>query len=57
MAMPLSRNKEGVEPKPLSEPPPGGIENVPWPTPLSGRGIQGTASLTKNLADFAEAAS
>jgi len=49
--------KEGVEPKPLSEPPPGGIENVPWPTPLSGRGIQGTASLTKNLADFAEAAS
>ncbi len=39
--------KESVEPRTLTEPPPRGIENVPWPTPLSGRGIQGTASLQK----------
>jgi hypothetical protein len=49
--------KEGVEPKTLSEPLRRGIQNVPWPTPLSGRGIQGTASVSANVAVFAEAAS
>jgi hypothetical protein len=37
--------KEGVEPRPLSEPPPRGIQNVPRPTPLLGARPQGTASL------------
>lgn len=38
-------NRKGVEPRTPREPPPRGVENVPWPTPLSGRGFQGTASL------------
>ena len=33
-------NKEGVEPRTLTEPPPGGAKNVPRPTPLSGRGTR-----------------
>jgi len=32
--------KQGVEPKPLSEPPARGVENEPQPTPLSGRGYK-----------------
>ena len=32
--------KEGAEPKPPTEPPARGVENVPRPTPLSGRGCK-----------------
>jgi len=45
-AMAVFPKKKSVEPKPLSEPLRRGIQNVPWPTPLSGRGNQGTASVS-----------
>ena len=35
---------KGVEPRTLGEPPARGAENVPWPTPLLGARLQGTAS-------------
>jgi hypothetical protein len=50
------RNKQSVEPRTLTEPPPRGMENVPWPTPLSGRGTRHCLSKT-NLAVFRETVS
>lgn len=44
-SLPVAPKKKSVEPRTLTEPPARGEENVPWPTPLSGRGDQGTASL------------
>lgn len=32
--------KQGAEPSTLREPPPRGVQNVPWPAPLSGRGYK-----------------
>lgn len=47
--------KKSVEPETLREPPPRGMGNAPWPTPLSGRGYQGAAFPFK-LGGFPEAA-
>jgi hypothetical protein len=40
--------KESVGPRPFREPPPRGIANVPWPTPLSGRGHKALLRYVKN---------
>src|SRR6185295_5157591 len=39
--------KKRAPTRPLREPLRRGVQNVPWPTPLSGRGMQGTASVPK----------
>jgi hypothetical protein len=47
-----SPNKKSVEPRTLKQGPPGPTQNVPWPTPLAGRGHKALLACLK-LGGFA----